>query len=254
MRILLTNDDGYHAEGLRALRAAAREFGDTYVVAPEREQSGASHALTLSRPLRLRVHADQVFSVDGTPTDCVLLAVRGIAGQFPGAPDLILSGVNHGANLGDDVTYSGTVAAAMEGSLFQIPSIAFSLDQRGGPGFAEATITIRNLLEQLLRVTPRPGLLLNVNLPDRAHEQVRGVRVARLGRRFYPESVEERHDPAGRAYYWIGGGSAVWTEEADTDFAAVQAGYVSLTPLHMDLTDYRRMDEVAAWTQRTDGA
>lgn len=247
MRILLTNDDGIHAEGLAALRVALRDLGDTMVVAPDREQSGVSHALTMNRPLRIRDLGDGVFTVDGTPTDCVLLAVRGLPSKRHGRPDLVVSGINHGSNLGDDVTYSGTVAAAMEGSLFGIPSLALSLDLQGVAGFAAAAALARRLIARILERPLPKGLLLNVNFPDRPAEEIAGVRITRLSSRIYPSDIEERKDPLGRPYYWIADRSAVWTGGEESDYGAVQAGFVSITPLDLDLTDPVRSREISDW-------
>ncbi len=247
MRILLTNDDGVHAEGLENLALVAREFGRIEIVAPDREQSGASHALTMNRPVRLRRLDPSRFAVDGTPTDCVLLAVRGLKGAFEQRPDLVLSGINHGSNLGDDVTYSGTVAAAMEASLFGIPAVAFSLQAGSHPHWETARSVARTVLGRLLSAPDQlRGLLLNVNIPNCDPAAIRGYRVARLGRRVYPGEIRERLDPHGRPYYWIGDTDPVWSEDPDTDYAAVRSGHVALTPLHLDLTDYAGFEAMRA--------
>lgn len=243
MRILLTNDDGFGAEGLEALERAARDFGEIEVVAPDREQSGASHALTMNRPVRLRRIAQDRYSVDGTPTDCVLLAVRGFDGRLDRRPDLVLSGVNHGSNLGDDVTYSGTVAAAMEANLFGIPAIAFSLaapSSKGDPIHWDTAVrVVRATLRSALARKDR--ILLNVNIPNLPFAELRGSVAARLGKRVYPRPLAVRHDPHGRPYYWLGDTHPEWEAGEDTDYAALSRGAVTLTPLHLDLTDHRAL-------------
>lgn len=248
MRILLSNDDGVLAPGLDALREALEGTGEVFVVAPEREQSGASRSLTLDRPLRVRRMGERVYSVDGTPTDCVLLAVRGIPDMVQVQPDLIVSGINHGPNLGDDVTYSGTVAAAAEGSLMGIPSVAISLSSWDPTHFATAARVARILVDQL-RERPVPaGTLLNVNVPDVPFASLRGTRVTRLGRRIYPDVIVAELDPRGKPCYWIGGDKPTWLPGEGTDFEAVEAGFVSITPLHLDLTDHGLLEQVRGWS------
>jgi 5'-nucleotidase len=248
VRILLSNDDGVLAPGLDALREALEGTGEVFVVAPEREQSGASRSLTLDRPLRVRRMGERVYSVDGTPTDCVLLAVRGIPDMVQVQPDLIVSGINHGPNLGDDVTYSGTVAAAAEGSLMGIPSVAISLSSWDPTHFATAARVARILVDQL-RERPVPaGTLLNVNVPDVPFASLRGTRVTRLGRRIYPDVIVAELDPRGKPCYWIGGDKPTWLPGEGTDFEAVEAGFVSITPLHLDLTDHGLLEQVRGWS------
>ena len=255
MRILLTNDDGVEAEGLLTLHAAVRDLGDVQIVAPDREQSGASHALTMSRPLRLRQHDTSRFSVDGTPTDCVLLAVRGVSGRLESRPELVLSGINHGSNLGDDVTYSGTVAAAMEARIFGIAALAFSLESPSETGqpfhWETARAVARTLVGYVQSLGAHDALLINVNVPNLPLADVRGFRVARLGKRTYPGAIVERLDPHGRPYFWVGDAHPRWEPEEDTDYAAVKAGYVALTPLHLDLTDYTGFAALEAWKIET---
>jgi 5'-nucleotidase len=248
VRILLSNDDGVFSRGLDALRAALAEIGDVYVVAPEREQSGASRSLTLDRPLRVRQMGERVYSVDGTPTDCVLLAVRGIPDMIQVQPDLVVSGINHGPNLGDDVTYSGTVAAAAEASLMGITSIAISLASWTPSDFTAASRVARLLVGQVLSQSVPAGTLLNVNVPDLPFEAMRGVRVTRLGRRVYPDVIVAQRDPRGKPCYWIGGDKPTWLPGEGSDFEAIQAGYVSVTPLHLDLTDHAALPAVAGWS------
>jgi len=243
-RILLTNDDGFYAPGLRAMRHAL-EAGDDWevvVVAPDREQSGASHALTLHRPVRLDEVDPGVYKVDGTPTDCVLVAVRGGLAE---PPDVVVSGINAGTNMGDDVTYSGTVAAAMEGTLLSLPSIAVSLD--GKTHFDTAATVAASILRTVLDRGLPADTLLNVNVPDVPVSEIQGVRVTTQSRRDYHDQVVRRHDPRGREYYWIAGDVSEWVGDDGSDYATVQRGYVSVTPLHMDLTNERALDELRGW-------
>lgn len=245
MLILCTNDDGYLATGLRVLTEAARVLGEVQVVAPDREQSASSHSLTMHFPLRVRRMGDTIQHVDGTPTDCVALAVGELLDR---RPDAVLSGINHGPNMGEDVLYSGTVAGAMEATILGIPAVAVSYagrDPAGIPGY-------RSLLERLLpQLVGREGFpaetLLNINLPPIDPAEVRGVRITRLGRRVYTDSITRAQDPNGREYFWIGGGGVRWTADEGTDFHAVDQGYISVTPLHLDLTNYRLLSEVERW-------
>ena len=237
--VVLTNDDGIHAPGLAALEKALGELGDVYVVAPEREQSTCGHALTLHRPLRPHRLAERRFAVNGTPADCVNLAVLGF---LPAPPVLIVSGINHGANLGDDVTYSGTIAAAMEGTILGVPSIAVSLVDGGDfdvAGRVARLIAMRVLVSGLPSRT-----LLNVNVPA---QPPLGIRLARLGNRVYLDKIVEQADPRGRSHYWIGGGDPQWDSLEGTDMGAVHEGFVSLTPLHLDLTNHRAMMQLDDW-------
>jgi 5'-nucleotidase len=235
MRVLCTNDDGEQAVGLRALVEAASALGEVWVVAPAQEQSATSHALTLHRPIGVHRVRPRAFRVEGTPTDCVLLAVHELLDP---KPDLVLSGVNHGHNLGEDVLYSGTVAAAVEATLLGIPAMAISY-AGDEPDAVEAYVPLlRRLLRELLQRwngTP-PDHLWNVNLPAVPPDRVRGVRFTRLGRRVYAETIVRSVDPAGREYYWIGGGIRHWSGTPDSDVRAVHAGYISVTPLHLDWT------------------
>jgi 5'-nucleotidase len=238
-RILLTNDDGIHAEGLRAAAEVLGEFADLVVVAPDREQSACGHSLTLNRPVRLEEVRPGQFSVDGTPTDCVNLAVHWLLREQP--VDLVVSGINYGLNLGDDVTYSGTVSAALEAHLLGLPAIAFSQQIRGDTSFARAARVAAALVRGLLGQGLPPRALLNVNLPA---AEPAGVRLTRLARRVYEQVVVERGDPRGRRYFWIGG-EPRWEEGPDCDHAAVIAGLVSITPLRLDLTDYGALEQQA---------
>lgn len=244
MRILVTNDDGYLAGGIRTLASAAATLGDVQVVAPDREQSATSHSLTLHYPLRVRgIEGMQV--VDGTPTDCVMLAVGEL---LENRPDFVLSGVNHGANLGDDVLYSGTVAAAMEATILGIPAVAVSYAGSEFDGLPQWGDLLGGLLRQLLVRDDFPAeTLLNVNLPAVAPDRVAGVKITSLGRRAYVGSLTRAEDPNGREYFWIGGGESRWWGGADSDFRAIHDGYISVTPLHLDLTNYRLLEDIGRW-------
>src|SRR3990172_7096408 len=237
--LLLTNDDGVHASGLAALARALDELGDVYVLAPGREQSACGHALTLHRPLRVDRLDERRFAVNGTPSDCVNL---GVLGFLPEKPVLVVSGVNHGSNLGDDVTYSGTVSAAMEGTLLGVPSIAFSLAD-GGDFAAAARVARQVAMRVLVEGLPRKTLL-NVNVPA---GPARGIRGTRPGDRVHTEKIVEQTDPRGRTHYWIGAGEAEWEDLEGTDMGALHEGYVSVTPLHLDLTNHRALAQLADW-------
>ena len=241
--ILASNDDGIHAEGLRTLVAALKPLGEVTVIAPDREQSATSHSLTLHRPLRVRSTADGILSVDGTPTDCVLLGVHGFLKR---PPALVVSGINHGPNMGNDVLYSGTVAAASEGAFLGIPSIAFSLASWDSRDFSAAGRVAHDLVKRLLgRGIPR-GMCLNVNIPPLPYEKLRGMKVARLGKRVFRDVIVEKKDPRGKTYYWIGGEDPTWEQDEASDFHAVSEGYVSVTPLTFELTDYKGIVELEA--------
>ncbi len=249
MRFLVTNDDGFLAQGIECLIAAAEPLGEVTVVAPDREQSATSHSLTLHHPVRPVRRGDRRWQVDGTPTDCVMLALEAL---MPERPDFVLSGVNHGQNMGEDVLYSGTVAAAMEGLSLGVPSIAISSAgsaMRADPARLRAQVPVLTAL--LKHVTSLPALpadtLLNINLPPLARDQVKGVKLTRLGRRVFSQSVAPMKDPWGRQIYWIGGGQVSWTGETDSDFRAVEDGYVSVTPLHLDLTHHSALQAAERW-------
>jgi 5'-nucleotidase len=245
MRILCTNDDGYMARGLRVLAGAARTLGEVAIVAPDREQSATSHSLTIHRPVRARISQEGAHVVDGTPTDCVIMAVNELLGY---RPDFCLSGVNHGANMGEDVLYSGTVAAAMESTVIGIPSVAVSYTGDDFETFDEWQTLLEGFLKQLLgRASFPPHTLLNVNLPACSPAAVKGIRVTTLGQRRYKDSITRSLDPKGREYYWIGGGISAWTGAEDADFRAVHDGFLSVTPLHLDLTDYKTLEEIRGW-------
>ena len=235
MIILVCNDDGIRSEGIQVLARALDPLGEVFVVAPDREQSAAGHSLTLHRPLRVEEIAPRQFAIDGTPTDCVNLAVSGI---LPGRPGLVVSGINKGANLGDDITYSGTVSAAMEGTLLGIPSLAVSLAGRTQFDFAAAAEFSARLVARVLAGGLPPDTLLNVNVPDRARDAMTGFRITRQGKRRFGEALIEKTDPRGKKYYWIGGDELGFVDEPGTDYAAILEGAVSITPVHLDLTHY----------------
>ncbi len=243
--LLCTNDDGIHAPGLAALIEAASAHGEVRTVAPDRQQSASSHALTLHRPLRLTRVDRTTHTVDGTPTDCVLIAFRELLER---PPALVLSGINHGPNMGEDVLYSGTVAAAMEATILGVPAAAFSYAGLEQEHLESYVPLVSNLIGRLLGRTDFPEeTFLNINLPDRPAPDVDGVEITALGRRVYHDSLQRRVDPRGREYLWIGGGRTDWRGREDSDFRAVRAGRISVTPLHLDLTNYRLLEEVRGW-------
>jgi 5'-nucleotidase len=249
MRFLVTNDDGILAQGIECLCAAAEPLGEVTVVAPDREQSATSHSLTLHHPVRPVRRGERKWQVDGTPTDCVMLALEAL---MPERPDYVLSGINHGQNMGEDVLYSGTVAAAMEGLALGVPAIAVSFaggDLRTDVSRLRDQIQVlAPLLKHLTSLENFPAeTLLNVNLPAVPAGDVKGVKLTRLGRRVYSQSVAPMKDPWGRQIYWIGGGEITWTGEPDSDFRAIQDGYVSVTPLHLDLTHFHALEEAKNW-------
>jgi 5'-nucleotidase len=243
MRILLSNDDGYFSPGLERLAADLAPHAEITVVAPERDRSGASNSLTLDRPLTVRRAPNGFLFVNGTPTDCVHLAVTGLLENLP---DMVISGINLGANMGDDTIYSGTVAAAMEGYLLGIPSIAVSLTSKAGKHLETAAKVIVDLLLQH-RTQPSGAWLLNVNVPDVAHADLKGRRVTRLGKRHKAEPVIKTQTPRGETCYWVGAAGAAADAGVGTDFDAVERGCVSVTPLQIDLTNRADMPRVAAW-------
>ena len=245
MRILLSNDDGYFSPGLAALADALSHVADITVVAPERDRSGASNSLTLDRPLFVRRSSAGFFYVNGTPTDCVHLAVTGLLDKLP---DMVVSGINHGANMGDDTIYSGTVAAATEGFLLGIPSIAMSIASKSGEHFATAARVARDLVERYSRSRSPAPMLLNVNVPDVSYAELRGTEVTRLGRRHKAEPVVRSTNPRGETVYWVGAAGSAQDAGAGTDFHAVANGRVSITPLQIDLTHYESLESVRRWT------
>ena len=248
MNILVSNDDGILAPGLGVLAEACQTVGTVTVVAPDREQSGTSHSLTMHRPVRPARRPDGAFQVDGTPTDCVLLALGALLEE---RPDFVFSGVNHGPNMGEDVLYSGTVAAAMEAVTLGVPGIAISY---AGPTSDLTTLQsyrdlLPRLIDRIVRVKDFPKeTLLNINLPPIAADQVRGIKVTQLGSRFFQESLTRMSDPWGHEIFWIGGGTIHWTGGENSDHRAVADGFISITPLHMDLTNYRLLETVREWS------
>jgi 5'-nucleotidase len=239
--ILVTNDDGVGSKGIQVLVKALQPLGDIYVVAPEGEQSAVGHALTLHRPLKFEKIRNKIFFINGTPTDCVILGVNRL---LPAKPDLIVSGINDGANMGDDITYSGTVAAAIEGTLLNISSIAISFVREShgrtrSIRLQTAARFARRLAGQVLKQGLPPDTFLNVNVPD--CQKVKGVELTRQGKRVYDNSIQEMFDPRGRKHFWIGGGAPLWESGEDSDFKAVKSGYISVTPVHLDLTNYKAL-------------
>ena len=245
-RILVTNDDGIFSEGIKRLATALSEIAEVVVVAPDREQSAMGHALTLSRPLRMQKVQENWYAVDGTPTDCVNLGVLSVlADQLP---DFVASGINFGMNLGDDVTYSGTVSAGFEGTLLGIPSVAFSQELAEGFSFRPAALFARDLFRILVeqRDSLPKDLLLNVNVPA---GPIQGISFTRLGRRVYKQAIVEKLDPRGRKYYWIHG-VPQWEKATGTDYEAVASGRISITPLHLDLTYYPGLESFGGLRDR----
>lgn len=239
-RILVTNDDGIFSEGLKTLAAALEAIGEVTVVAPASEQSASSHSLTLSRPLRIRRAGERRFSVDGTPTDCVLLGLMQIMKDHP--PDIVVSGINYGANLGDDVIYSGTVAGAIEACILKTPGIAFSLTALSNFDFTHAAKFAAQLTAEIARERLPEGTILNVNIPP---GEIRGSRITHQGMKIARSIIDERLDPRGRPYYWIGGQEVGWDRtDRNSDFVAIEEGLVSITPLRTDMTDYRLLEQL----------
>lgn len=246
MNILISNDDGYQAPGIRSLAAALGAIATVTVVAPDRDRSGASNSLTLDSPMRAVEMDDGVVRVDGTPTDCVHLAITGLLDR---EPDMVVSGINAGANLGDDVLYSGTVAAAMEGRFLGLPAVAVSLASFQPTHFPTAARVAVELVERI-KTDPLPAdTILNVNVPDLPWEAVAGWQATRLGHRHKSEPVIKAHDPRGRPIYWVGPPGTEQDAGAGTDFHAVRNGYVSITPIQVDLTRYDALEKVAGWLQ-----
>ncbi|HEY0178610.1 MAG TPA: 5'/3'-nucleotidase SurE [Dokdonella sp.] len=246
MRVLVSNDDGVDAPGIRVLRERLAEVGEVIVVAPDRDRSGASNSLTLDQPIRADRLDDGRWRVAGTPTDCVHLALSGLLEH---EPDIVVSGINNAANLGDDVIYSGTVSAAMEGRFLGLPAIAVSLVTRDHRGvhYDSAADAVLLLMRRLL-VDPLPAdTILNVNVPDRAWSEIRGFAVTRLGRRHRSEPCVAQTDPRGRPIYWIGPPGQAADDGPGTDFNAVRDGYVSITPIQVDLTRYQALEKVSGW-------
>lgn len=247
MRILLSNDDGYEAPGINALAQALQEIAEITVVAPERDRSGASNSLTLEMPIRARRLGERLIRVDGTPTDCVHLAITGLLDE---EPDMVIAGINAGANMGDDVLYSGTVAAAMEGRFLGLPAIAISLVGGSGHHFVHyesAAEVGRHIVRQLASDPLPKDTILNINVPDLPFDQISGYQATRLGHRHKAEPVIKAEDPRGRDIYWVGPPGAEQDAGPGTDFYAVRNGYVSVTPIQIDLTRHQALQSVADW-------
>jgi 5'-nucleotidase len=237
--ILVTNDDGVNAPGIKALHDAVRHLGRAVIVAPERDKSAVSHALTMNRPLHVRKLEEDVYTLDGTPTDCVTLGMNKI---LPRMPDLLVSGINPGPNLGDDISYSGTVSAAIEGTMYGIPSLAFSLAGEAPFDFETAAGVAWKLASMALQFGLPENTLLNINIPQLPPGDIRGIRFTRQGRRIYKNAIQETYDPRGKKHYWIGGGTVQWTSGEDTDEQALREGYISVTPIQLDLTNHEGRD------------
>ena len=247
MRILVSNDDGYFSPGIALLAERLGALGEVTVVAPERDRSGASNSLTLDRPLTVRRAANGFRYIDGTPTDCVHLALTGLVDPLP---DLVVSGINHGANMGDDTIYSGTVAAATEGYLFGIPSLAVSLVGKTGRHFETAAAVAVQMVERFARAPFAPPILLNINVPDLPLAELGGIEATRLGRRHKAEPVVQVKTPRGETAYWIGPAGDAQDAGPGTDFHAVAAGRVSVTPLQIDLSQHQQLPLVKAWLSK----
>lgn len=244
MRFLISNDDGYFAPGIASLASALGDEGEVLVCAPERDRSGASNSLTLDRPLTVRTAPNGFLYVNGTPTDCVHLAATGL---MPELPDMVVCGINHGANMGDDTIYSGTVAAATEGFLLGVPALAVSLVSRSPQYFETAARVARDLVRRVKHAPFPRAILLNVNVPDVPYEEIKGIRVTRLGRRHKSAPVVRSENPRGDTIWWVGAAGVAADAGEGTDFHAVANGYVSVTPLSIDLTAYPQLEFVSSW-------
>ncbi len=248
--ILVTNDDGIRAEGITSLATGLRHLGRIVIVAPENEQSATSHAITLDKPLRIKEYEKDRYGVTGTPTDCVLLAVQWIIGF---KPDLVLSGINHGPNMGEDVLYSGTVAAAIEGYIMGISSIAFSLTSWDPVSFQAASSLSVFLAGKMLENRGNDTLLWNVNIPPVPKEEINGIKVTKLASRIYNDTIIRDVDPRGKEFFWIGGGEPGWNDDDDSDFSAITGKYVSLTPLSIDMNDIAGITKIKSWNLQWNG-
>lgn len=251
MKILLTNDDGIHARGIQALINELNSLAEIYVVAPDRERSGTGHSITVYEPIKVRsmelAGAKSSWTVGGTPVDCVKLALAKLVNEDI---DLVVSGINHGSNMGTDVLYSGTVSAAAEGVILGCPSLAVSLNStEPDSDFTFTAKFTRRLIQNVMEMKPSRETLLNVNVPALAPDKIKGIRITRLGVRNYDNLFEERQDPRGNTYFWLGGGVLVEEQEPDSDVTAVQEGYISITPIHLDLTDYNLIEEYRRFLQ-----
>lgn len=237
--VLVTNDDGFFSKGIQYLAEALKELGEVYIVAPDRDRSAVSHALTMHRPLRVDLIRENCYSVNGTPTDCVVVGVKKL---LPREPDLIVSGINKGANLGEDITYSGTVSAAIEGTILGVPSFAISLVGERPFRYETAAHYAIKIAKFILEKRLPPDTLLNVNLPNKPLQEIKGIKITKQGKRSYEDSIHEIFSPWGEKQYWIGGGVVSWQKMEGTDIQAIMENYASVTPLHIDLTNYRALD------------
>ena len=245
MKILVTNDDGIRSQGIIILAKTLQEVGDVVVIAPDREKSATAHSLTLHRPLRLEKFRNNCYAVDGTPADCVHLAVNGILSE---GPQLVVSGINKGPNLGNDITYSGTVSAAFEGTLLGIPSFAISLASRSRFKFDTAARFAARVARYIMKKGLPGDTFLNINVPNLAEKDVKSHRITRQGRyHVHGNEAVEKLDPRGKKYYWIGGGTVVFDKRGETDYEAVSNGSISITPLHIDLTSYGSIQGLKKW-------
>jgi 5'-nucleotidase len=244
LKILVTNDDGIHSKGIIMLAKVLQELGDVYVVAPDREKSAVAHSLTLHRPLRVERIKKNYYAVDGTPADCVHLGVNAI---LPQPPELIVSGINKGENLGNDITYSGTVSAAFEGTLLRIPSFAISLASRGPFKFHAAARFAVKVARHITAEGLPKDTFLNINVPNLEEKEIKSYKITHQGRYTHGNAVVEKVDPRGKKYYWIGGGTVVFDKKGDTDFEALSKGYISITPLHIDLTHDPSIRALKRW-------
>ena len=245
LKILVTNDDGIQSQGIIVLAKALQDVGDVVVIAPDREKSATAHSLTLHRPLRVEKIRKNVYAVDGTPADCVHLAVNGILSE---GPQLVVSGINKGPNLGNDITYSGTVSAAFEGTLLGIPSFAISLASRGHFKFRPAAHFAARVARHLMKKGLPRDTFLNINVPNLDEKEIRAYKITRQGRyHVHGNQAVEKVDPRGRKYYWIGGGTMVFDQRGETDHEAVSEGFISITPLHIDLTSHASIQELRKW-------
>jgi 5'-nucleotidase len=245
LKILVTNDDGIHSEGIIVLAKALHKVGDVLVVAPDRERSAIAHSLTLHRPLRVEKIKRNFYAVDGTPADCVYLGVNAI---FPKRPQLIVSGINKGGNLGDDVTYSGTVSAAFEGTLLGIPSFAISLVSRSKFKFHTAAQFAVRMAQYIIKKGLPKDTFLNINVPNLEGKEIKSYKITTQGRWTHDgKAVVEKMDPRGKKYYWIGSEDLIFEKRGDTDFEAVSNSYISITPLHLDLTNYSSIQSLKKW-------
>lgn len=242
--ILVTNDDGIHSKGLHALTVALRPLGNVYIIAPDREKSAAGHSVTFHHPLRAEKINDRTIQIDGTPTDCVMY---GILHFLKTKPALVASGINKGPNLGDDITYSGTVSAAIEGTLHGVPSFAISVATFERPQFEAAAQFAQIIASILLKKTLPVDTLLNINIPNLSYENIQGIEITRQGKRIYRDTIIEKTDPRGRKYYWIGGEEPTYQKEPATDFYAIARKKISITPIHLDLTNHAAINILKRW-------